>query len=38
VPKVINPPLMMATEDNIDTALTWEVNETMVDIVENYTY
>jgi len=38
VPKVINPPLMMATEKNIDTALTWEVNETMIDIVENYNY
>jgi ABC-type sugar transport system substrate-binding protein len=38
VPKVINPPLMMATKDNIDSALTWEVNNTMIDIVENYKY
>jgi ABC-type sugar transport system substrate-binding protein len=38
IPKVINPPLMMATKDNIDTALTWEVNDTMIDIVENYKY
>jgi ABC-type sugar transport system substrate-binding protein len=38
VPKIINPPLMMATKDNIDSALTWEVNDTMIDIVENYEY
>jgi ribose transport system substrate-binding protein len=38
IPKVINPPVMMATKDNIESALTWEVNDTLIDIVENYEY
>ena len=38
VPKVINPPVMMATKKNIDSSLTWEVNDTLIDIVENYDY
>jgi len=38
VPKLINPPVFLATKDNIDTALTWEVTDTLIDIVENYQF
>ena len=38
VPAVINPPVMMATKDNIEKAITWEVNDALVKLVEGYKY
>ncbi len=38
VPKLINPPIMIATKENINTATTWEVSDGMVEIAESYEY
>ena len=38
IPKLINPPVFMATKENIGTAITWEVNDALIDLVENYDF
>jgi len=38
VPKLINPPIMIATKDNIDSVVTWETNEALIKLVESYKY
>jgi inositol transport system substrate-binding protein len=38
VPKLINPPIMIATKDNIDSVVTWEINDALIKLVQNYKY
>lgn len=38
VPKLIVPPTMMVTKDNIDSAITWEINDKLIDAAKNFKY
>jgi ABC-type sugar transport system substrate-binding protein len=38
VPKLLNPPVFMATNKNIDTAITWEVSDALIEAAENFKF
>jgi len=38
IPTLVNPPIMIVTKENIDTATTWGVTDGMVAVAESYEY